>query len=136
MTVPVDELDISLVLLHQGQQTLVLEASQVVACQPLREMSNLPLLKFSDISPGSLARETRNTPSLKLTLRGESDVWQLQFPGGVEFIELKASCLHPLPPLMQKRRCWPAIKALIEYQGRILLLVDSRSLKNQLALQS
>lgn len=102
-----EELNLSLVLVHQAQQTLALESRWVLGCQTLQGQQLLTL-KSSDA--GSR---------------------YLHVSGDVEFIEVAATQLHPLPALMQARKTWPAVKALVEYQGQLLVLLDVLLLDEQ-----
>ena len=95
-----NQLRLPLVLVHQRQQTLALESCWVLGCHTVNDKQ-------------------------RLTLQSTGDNRYVDFRGEVEFVELPAVKLHPLPALMQSRKTCPAIKALIEHQEQLLVLLDA-----------
>ncbi|MYL24441.1 hypothetical protein GLV89_11710 [Halomonas alkaliantarctica] len=89
-----------LVLVHQRRRSWALESRWVLGCHTVNGQQ-------------------------RLTLKGPGHDRYVAFNGEVEFIELPAAKLHPLPALMQARKTFPAIKALVEHQDQLLVLLDA-----------
>ncbi|MDR9469156.1 hypothetical protein [Marinospirillum sp.] len=122
------QLSLPLVLLHQGRQTLALESRWVLGCHAFRSSE-----AATGVVDAARLWPQPPTPSQQqlMTLKTPSGGWYLRFHGEVEFVELPATQLHALPELMQARKTWPAVKALVEYQGQLLVLLDALSLEQQ-----
>lgn len=122
---------LSLVGLHQPGLSFFVEAGQVAACQTLRQDQVPPTAV-----PASALWQEQQMPLPQdqlrlLTLKTGSGSWQLAFYGQIEFIELHAEALFPLPALMEARKTWPAIKALVKDKQQLKVLLDASELYQQ-----
>jgi|AntRauTorckE6833_2_1112554.scaffolds.fasta_scaffold07185_3 hypothetical protein len=125
-----EQLNLPLVLVHQGQQTLALESRWVLGCHAFRSSQTaIRIVEAAHLwSQPSTAAQSRQQ---LMALKTSTGAWYLRFCGEVEFIELPARQLYALPDLMQARKTWPAVKALVEYQGELLVLLDALLLEQQ-----
>jgi len=128
-----EQLLLPLVILHQQGQSLVLESSRVVGCRLQSsaddDHTGNQVVDAASLWPQPIRPQTGRWQLL--TLKGRQDYWQLRFQGEVELTELPAPCLYPLPVLMEARKTWPAVKALVAYQQQLLVLLDALKLEDQ-----
>ncbi|MDR5898497.1 hypothetical protein QC823_05780 [Halomonas vilamensis] len=102
-----NQLSLPLVLIYQSQHILALESRWVLGCHAFNG-------------------------GQRMTLQNAAGIRYLHFCGDVEFIELPAPQLHPLPALMFARKTWSAVKALVEYRGQFFVLLDALLLEEDL----
>ncbi|SFB87855.1 hypothetical protein SAMN05660443_0682 [Marinospirillum celere] len=126
-----DRLQLSLVVVHLAHLSLVLDATWVAGCQTLKQASDLPATAVPAAALWPIGEQSRESLRLLTLKTPEGGSWQLAFYGQLEFIQLPAQDLHPLPALMQRRKTWPAVKALISHQGCLRVLLDVPTLQQQ-----
>lgn len=113
-----------LVLLVQRQQRLALESRLVAGCQRLtgKQPSEAEAICLDRLlnRPDGTNLEQQLLLELK---QGGTTVFGL-WSGSADLIEVAASAIHPLPPVLSARKHWPALKALLlmDDQGIIPLL--------------
>jgi len=124
---------LSLVLLHQGNQPWALPASEVIDCRldALASHSSQQARTFDAAALCPHPLSTSSKPWQLLTLKGRKLPWQLRFQGEVEFAEVRSQALHPLPSILERRKTWPAVKALLTYQQGLCVLLDAYLLEDQ-----
>ncbi|SFX52169.1 hypothetical protein [Marinospirillum alkaliphilum] len=95
---------------------------------------NLPLVPFSALLPEVESDKKPLEPKEWLQLSaakigtGAGGDWLLGLAGEVDLLELPASCISILPPLLHERRLFSPIQALALYQGRLITLLNCHEL--------
>lgn len=123
---------LAVVIFSHGQNWFGIESSCVRArglCS--RGNRNLPLVAFSALLPPAEGFEAPFEPREWLQLSAAEGDWLLGLTGDVDLLELPASCIAILPPLLRERRLFSPIQALALYQGRLITLLDRHELATQ-----
>lgn len=123
----------SLVLLQQQDQSWVLPAAEVLACR-LEKNPSSTCLESRLVAASSLwpqASGAAHQPWQLLTFKGRQLPWQLSFQGELELIETPLDAIYPLPDLLEQRKTWPAIKALVMHHQDLRVLLDPLLLEVQ-----